>query len=90
MDGLAAPLASDAIRLAAEPGTLATPGGGYGFRFLDPDGRLVEVSADVAAKPYRASPEYADRWGTAGPGEDLFALWHRTPPETGLWVPAPV
>ena len=32
----------------------------------------------------------SDWWGTAGPGEDLFALWHRTPPETGLWVPAPV
>ena len=37
-----------------------------------------------------AAPEYADRWGTAGAGEDLFALWHRTPPETGLWVAAPV
>lgn len=42
----------------------------------------------VEIKP--TMPEYADRWGTAGPGEDLFALWHRTPPEPGLWVPAPV
>jgi len=230
VDALAAALASDGARLAAEPGTLAMPGGGYGFRFFDPDGRLIEVSADVAAKPFRevepgesvprklshivvnspdapalvafyeryfglrlsdwledrmafmrcsadhhslaiaaaphagmnhvsfemrdideymrgtgrmvlhghaplwgpgrhssgdnvysyfagpddfvveyttaleriadedawvpriwpASPEYADRWGTAGPGEDLFALWHRTSPEPGLWVPAPV
>ena len=53
VDGLAAALAAAGVRLAAEPGTLATPGGGYGFRFFDPDGRLVEVSADVAAKPYR-------------------------------------
>jgi catechol 2,3-dioxygenase-like lactoylglutathione lyase family enzyme len=218
------------VRLVNEPGPLATPGGGYGFRFFDPDGRVVEVSSDVAAKPFRelgdgesvprklshvvinspqvpvlmafyenylglrlsdwledrmcflrcsvdhhslaiaaapsaglnhvsfemrgideylygtgriiregrsplwgpgrhsagdnvysyfagpddfvveyttaleqitdeddwvprvwpALPQYADRWGTAGPGEDLFALWHRTPPEAGLWVPAPV
>ena len=230
VDELATALASGGVRLAAGPGTLAMPGCGYGFRFFDPDGRLVEVSADVAAKPFRevqpgesvprklshivvnspdapalvafyeryfglrlsdwledrmafmrcsadhhslaiaaaphaglnhvsfemrdideymrgtgrmvrhghaplwgpgrhssgdnvysyfagpddfvveyttaleripdedawvprvwpASPEYADRWGTAGPGEDLFALWHRTPPEPGLWVPAPV
>lgn len=30
------------------------------------------------------TPDYADRWGTAGPGEDLFALWNRTAPEPGL------
>ncbi|GAB2456682.1 VOC family protein [Jatrophihabitans fulvus] len=230
VDALAARLASDGVRLAGEPGPLATPGGGYGVRFFDPDGRLVEVSSDVAPKPFRevavgesvprklshvvlnspqvvalmqfyetylglrlsdwledrmcflrcsddhhslaiaaapyaglnhvsfemrdideymrgtgrmvragraplwgpgrhssgdnvysyfagpddfvveyttalekiadedawvprvwpAIPEYADRWGTAGPGEDLFALWHRTPPEAGLWSPAPL
>lgn len=230
VDSLAAELASDGVRIAAEPGALTGPGGGYGFRFFDPDGRLIEVSSDVAAKPYRAlevgesvprklshvvidspevevvkafyekyfglrlsdwledrmcflrcsddhhslaisysphaglnhvsfemrdideymrgtgrmtrygsgplwgpgrhssgdnvysyfagpdgfvveyttalekisdedawvprvwpaTPEYADRWGTAGPGEDLFALWHRTPPDPGLWVPPPV
>ena len=53
VDELAAALASNGVRLAAEPGTLAMPGGGYGFRFFDPDGRLAEVSADVAAKPFR-------------------------------------
>ncbi len=230
VDALAAELASDGVRLATEPGVLSSPGGGYGFRFFDPDGRLVEVSSDVAPKPFReleigesvprklshvvidtpdigvlksfyvkyfrlrlsdwledrmcfmrcsddhhslaiahsataglnhvsfemrdideymrgtgrmtreghsplwgpgrhssgdnvysyfagpdnfvveyttalekipdedawvprvwpASGEYADRWGTAGPGEDLFALWHRTPPDPGLWVPPPV
>jgi catechol 2,3-dioxygenase-like lactoylglutathione lyase family enzyme len=29
------------------PRELTTPGGGYGFRFFDPDGRALEVSADV-------------------------------------------
>ena len=40
-------LASEGIRLVTEPVTLQTPGGGYGFRFFDIDGRTVEVSADV-------------------------------------------
>jgi catechol 2,3-dioxygenase-like lactoylglutathione lyase family enzyme len=230
VDRLAARLGGEGVRLVSEPGTLQTPGGGYGFRFFDPDGRLVEVSSDVAGKPYREleptesvprklshvvlnspdvpvllafyeryfglrlsdwlqdrmcflrcsedhhslaiarspnaglnhvsfemrgideymrgtgrmvrhghrtlwgpgrhtagdnvysyfagpdsfvveyttaleqvldedawiprvwppGPEYADRWGTGGPGEDLFALWNRTPAESGLWVPAPL
>jgi catechol 2,3-dioxygenase-like lactoylglutathione lyase family enzyme len=230
VDRLAAGLGHDGIGLITEPGTIDTPGGGYGFRFFDPDGRQVEVSTEVAPKPFRelepmesvprklshvvldspdvpglmafyeryfglrlsdwledrmcfmrcstdhhslaiarrskaglnhvsfemrdideylrgtgrlvraghpplwgpgrhsagdnvysyfagpdefvveyttaleripdedgwvprvwpASPEYADRWGTAGPGEDLFALSHRTPSDAGLWVPTPV
>ncbi|MCX4903834.1 VOC family protein [Streptomyces sp. NBC_00878] len=228
VDALAARLGTDGVSLASEPGSLQLPGGGYGFRFFDPDGRLVEVSCDVAGKPYRAlepgesvprklshvvvsspdvpalkafyerylglrlsdwledrmcflrcstdhhnlaivqgpvaglnhvsfelrdvdeymrgtgrlfrhghqplwgpgrhsagdnvysyfagpdkvvveyttaleqvtdeeawvprvwpiTPDYADRWGTAGPGEDLFALWHRAPADRGLWTPA--
>lgn len=53
VDRLAAELASAGVRMVSEPGLLATPGGGYGFRFFDPDGRTVEVSADVAPKPHR-------------------------------------
>ena len=34
-----------------------TPGGGYGFRFFDIDGRTVEVSADVAARQHRKIEE---------------------------------
>ena len=30
------------------PAELATPGGGYGFRFFSPDGLLFEISSDVA------------------------------------------
>ena len=229
VDALAAKLGTDGVRLSGEPGTLNSPGGGYGFRFFDPDGRLIEVSCDVTAKPFREleeresvprklshvvintpdvqrlkafyehyfdmrlsdwladmmcflrcstdhhslaiahgpaglnhvsfemrdideymrgtgrlvrngheplwgpgrhsagdnvysyfagpdqvvveyttalevipdedawvprmwmpSPDYADRWGTAGPGEDLFALLNHSPTDSGLWVPAPV
>jgi catechol 2,3-dioxygenase-like lactoylglutathione lyase family enzyme len=54
VDDLAADLARDGVRFASEPGTLQTPGGGYGFRFFDPDGRTLEVSANVAERAYRA------------------------------------
>jgi catechol 2,3-dioxygenase-like lactoylglutathione lyase family enzyme len=36
------------IKILREPTPLDTPGGGYGFRFVDPDGRAIEISADVA------------------------------------------
>jgi catechol 2,3-dioxygenase-like lactoylglutathione lyase family enzyme len=50
---LAAELANDGVHLAAQPDRLQTPGGGYGFRFFDPDGRTVEISADVEMRPFR-------------------------------------
>lgn len=53
VDALAARLGTAGVQIDREPATLDTPGGGYGFRFFDIDGRLVEVSADVAQKPYR-------------------------------------
>jgi hypothetical protein len=73
-------------------------GNGYSY-FAGPDDFVVEYTTalekiedeDVwVSRIWPATPDYADRWGTAGPGEDLFALWHRTPPDAGLWVPAPV
>ncbi len=36
-----------------EPGLLDGPGGGYGLRFFDPDGRVLEVSADVTPRAFR-------------------------------------
>ena len=33
---------------------ILTPGGGYGFRFFDNEGRTVEVSADVEIREHRA------------------------------------
>jgi len=57
VDTLAAALAGDGVRLVSEPGALQTPGGGYGFRFFDNEGRTVEISADVAVRRHRAVEE---------------------------------
>jgi catechol 2,3-dioxygenase-like lactoylglutathione lyase family enzyme len=53
VDELASSLADAGVRFVSEPGTLQTPGGGYGFRFFDPDGRVVEVSAGVEQRQAR-------------------------------------
>ncbi len=57
VDDLAGRLAADGVQLVSEPGRLRSPGGGYGLRFFDPEGRIIEVSSDVVAKPYRALAE---------------------------------
>jgi catechol 2,3-dioxygenase-like lactoylglutathione lyase family enzyme len=53
VDALAGRLAADDVRLINEPGSLPTPGAGYGFRFFDNEGRTVEVSADVTVRQHR-------------------------------------
>jgi catechol 2,3-dioxygenase-like lactoylglutathione lyase family enzyme len=53
VDELAARLAADGVQLVSEPHLLQTPGGGYGFRFFDNEGRTIEVSADVEARVHR-------------------------------------
>ncbi len=53
VDRLAEEVAGDGLQLVTEPAKLDTPGGGYGFRFFDPDGRLTEISSDVAERPHR-------------------------------------
>jgi catechol 2,3-dioxygenase-like lactoylglutathione lyase family enzyme len=53
VDALAAELAAAGVRFAGEPGALKTPGGGYGFRVFDPDGRVVEISSHVEARKTR-------------------------------------
>ena len=47
VDRTARELQSRDIRLVSEPQTLNEPGGGYGFRFIDPEGRCIELSAGV-------------------------------------------
>ena len=47
----------DGVQLVSEPGALQTPGGGYGFRFFDNEGRTVEVSSDVAVRQHRKIEE---------------------------------
>jgi catechol 2,3-dioxygenase-like lactoylglutathione lyase family enzyme len=57
VDTLAAQVAADGVQLVSEPGTLQTPGGGYGFRFFDNEGRTVEISSDVAVRQHRKIEE---------------------------------
>jgi catechol 2,3-dioxygenase-like lactoylglutathione lyase family enzyme len=57
VDSLAGRLAASGVRLVGEPGTLDTPGGGYGFRFFDIDGRTIEISSNVAVKKHRPIEE---------------------------------
>lgn len=53
VDVLAEQLGMSGIQLDREPAKLDTPGGGYGFRFFDLDGRLVEISSDVGERVAR-------------------------------------
>lgn len=53
VDALAGQLADGGVRLISEPGPVRTPGGGYGFRFFDNEGRTVEISSDVAVRRHR-------------------------------------
>ena len=46
-------LQSAGIKLISQPGRLEGPGGGYGFRFFDIDGRTVEISSGVAERSAR-------------------------------------
>jgi catechol 2,3-dioxygenase-like lactoylglutathione lyase family enzyme len=57
VDLLAERLIAAGVQVAAEPGQLATEGGGYGLRFFDLDGRTVEVSAGVATRTHRKIAE---------------------------------
>ncbi|MCQ9179356.1 VOC family protein [Streptomyces sp. IBSBF 2953] len=57
VDALAEQLLAGGVRLISQPGKVDTPGGGYGFRFFDIDGRTIEVSADVEARRHRRIEE---------------------------------
>ena len=53
VDEIAERLADAEIQLLCGPQELAGPGGGYGFRFFDLDGRTVEISSDVVERETR-------------------------------------
>jgi catechol 2,3-dioxygenase-like lactoylglutathione lyase family enzyme len=53
VDAFAQRLASQGVKLISEPRRQAGPGGGYGFRFFDIDGRTLEISSDVVARQTR-------------------------------------
>ncbi|MPY80027.1 MAG: oxidoreductase [Actinophytocola sp.] len=57
VDTLAERLGRDGVRLVSRPGPVDTPGGGYGFRFFDNEGRTVEIAADVALRTHRTIEE---------------------------------
>lgn len=46
-------LVAAGVQIVHAPQTLMSPGGGYGFRFFDIDGRVIEVSADVRLRQSR-------------------------------------
>lgn len=58
VDALSAKVAASGCKMVHEPGDLTGPGGGYGFRFFNPDGMMFEISSDVA----RGSSRAVDRW----------------------------
>jgi len=55
--------AADAT-IVGEPASILHEGGGYGFRFFDPDGHLLEVASD--------SPRQQTRTGDFAPGQPLL------------------
>ncbi|QNK80742.1 VOC family protein [Nakamurella sp. PAMC28650] len=57
VDTLALRLAGDGVQMVTEPAALDTPGGGYGFRFFDNDGRCIEISSDVDVRAHRRIEE---------------------------------
>lgn len=57
VDRMAQRLASGGVQLVGDPDKLDTPGGGYGFRFFDVDGRTVEISSDVEVRQHRKIEE---------------------------------
>lgn len=54
VDATAQRLARAGVTLISEPHRLQDPGGGYGFRFFDCDGRTLEVSSSVETRAPRA------------------------------------
>jgi catechol 2,3-dioxygenase-like lactoylglutathione lyase family enzyme len=57
LESVAERLAGQGVRIISDPADLETPGGGYGFRFFDPDGRVVELSTEVAERESRQLEE---------------------------------
>ncbi|GGM94838.1 oxidoreductase [Lentzea pudingi] len=57
VDALAERLGRKGVKLVSEPDVVQTPGGGYGFRFFDIDGRTVEVSCEVEVRKHRKVEE---------------------------------
>ena len=59
VDDIAARLRLAKVEILSEPGPRTEPGGGYSVEFLDPEGRRIEVSADVEENEVDDSHENA-------------------------------
>lgn len=57
VDALTTQLVAEDVKILHEPRPLDTPGGGYGVRFFDVDGRVIEVSSGIATRNYRTIEE---------------------------------
>lgn len=53
VDQLAEQLGAAGVSIVSEPAELSGPFGGYGVRFFDPDGRVIEVSTEVQVRTAR-------------------------------------
>ncbi len=53
VDAAAEHLVANGVRLLQEPGRLSGPARGYGLRMVDPEGRVLEVSANVGSNAPR-------------------------------------
>jgi catechol 2,3-dioxygenase-like lactoylglutathione lyase family enzyme len=82
VDALAAQLIAADVQVISTPDKLDTPGGGYGFRFFDLDGRVVEVSSDVALRQHRrieereAIPVKLSHCVINSPEPELLRAWY--------------
>ncbi len=57
VDSYAAHLGANGVTIVRPPGEITMPGGGYGLRFLDPDGRTLEIAAEVTPTAARELEE---------------------------------
>jgi catechol 2,3-dioxygenase-like lactoylglutathione lyase family enzyme len=53
VDALFAQVKAEGGKIISEPQALTALGGGYGFRFFDPDGHTLQISAEVEQGPSR-------------------------------------
>jgi len=84
VDAYAVWLKENDVELISGPGHVDLPGGGYAIRFFDPDGRTLEISAEVAPVEAR---ELEEREWTPGklshavvnsPDLEGLARWYTT------------
>jgi catechol 2,3-dioxygenase-like lactoylglutathione lyase family enzyme len=80
LDGLHAQLAEAGVSVTA-PAELSTPGGGYGFVALDPEGRRLRFAADVArhanTEDERALPRKVSHIVLNTPAMDATRSWYQ-------------